>query len=858
MTRLRSGFALAALPIVLIVTAGVQAAEPSSTYLRDWLVCGPIQLHGPDPRGENEHHMVGFEENYLAAMGPEAEVRPEEGQTVAYPGGTLTWKRWDSPGDVLDLDAAVDPIDGKLAYAYAEFEADTDHAAIMALGTDDGARVWLNGEMVFNYPMGRALVIDGDLVPVLLRKGTNRILFKVEDEYDTWGISCRFFPMGKGAEWQRAKLFSVRQEGDGPAWLDFLGGSTRPDALITEAWVVVRYRGAEQVAWSMPWTGEAQMALPIDTKNYGEFLLKVDAKFQGGGEGTIHDSFTAGIPVDHVLFSDGKSEYVIVLDQSASESEKWSAVELQRWIEASCGVALPIVEPSDAANHPVLSVGWNARTRAIAGDRARKPEPDAESFAYWNRGPDVAIVGGRKRGTMYGVMAFLENELGIRFYTPDATSVPLKSQFTFRRLRFHDKPGIRVRNDYYYTAFDPTWAARNRVNGALTTREQPGGLESYWSVHTFHPLVPPSEYFESHPEYYSLLNGTRTHELGQLCLTNPEVLDVLTERLKKIMRENPDYLIYSVSQNDWFNPCQCEDCQAVVAREESESGPVLQFVNQVAERIEGEFPDKFIGTLAYQYTRKPPKHIRPRENVVVRLCSIECCFAHEFNSCPQNTEFLTDLRGWAEIAPRIYIWDYIVGFGNYVMPFPNYAVLQPNIQTFRDNNAIGVMEQAASQSLGADFCELKAYLVAKLLWNPDADVEAIVNDFIYGYYGRAGQQIRKYFDLTQSLVTPDTHFSIWIQPNHPIYTEAFIEKSAILFDEAERVAESPEMLARVERSRMPLLYLTCWHRPSQSLRDGTYARLLALKEREGVTHFAEHADEIWDRFTAHMEKAKGE
>lgn len=836
----------------------LHAAEPSSTYLRDWLVCGPIQLHGPDPRGENNHHMVGFEEDYLAAMGTEAEARPQAGQTVAYPGGELTWKRAQSTEGVLDLDAAIDPIDGKLAYAYAEFEADADHAAIMALGTDDGARVWLNGEEVFDYPMGRALVMDSDLAPVLLRKGTNRILFKVEDEYDAWGISCRFFPLGKEDLWKRANLFDISQQGDGPAWLEFAGDESLAAALIQDAQVRVARRGVEQAEWSLPWTREARMKLPIDTSYYEAYTFTVEAKFTGGGAGVISETFTVGTPVDHALFDAGASEYAIVLDTAASESERWAAGELQHWIEAVGGVSLPIVAPAAAAGRPAISLGWNARTQSIAGDAAKSPVPDDESFSYWSQGSDLIILGGSQRGTMYGVMAFLENELGIRFYAPDVTSAPKKNRFSFRHLRFSDAPGIRVRNDYYFTAFDPTWAARNRVNGALTTREQPGGLESYWAVHTFYPLVPPAEYFDAHPEYYSLLNGKRTHELGQLCLTNPEVLDVLTERLKQQMRENPGYLIYSVSQNDWYNPCQCEACQAIVAREGSESGPLLQFVNQVAERIEAEFPDKFIGTLAYQYTRKPPKHIRPRENVVVRLCSIECCFAHDFTSCPQNAEFLEDLRGWAKVAPRIYIWDYIVGFGNYVMPFPNYGVLQPNIQTFRDNNAIGIMEQAASQCLGADFCELKAYLVAKLLWNPDADVDTLVNDFMYGYYGRAGQYVRAYFDLTQALVTPDTHFGIWIQPSNPIYTQAFIDESTKLLDQAERVAETPEMLARVERTRMPLLYLTCWHMPQQSLRDGVFERLLALKEREGVSHFAEHHAEVWNLFMAHMEEAKGE
>ena len=192
-----------------------------------------------------------------------------------------------------------------------------------------------------------------------------------------------------------------------------------------------------------------------------------------------------------------------------------------------------------------------------------------------------------------------QNELGVRFYTPRVTVAPRRESFAFCLLRFADKPGIRVRNDFYFEAFDPIWAAHNRGNGAMGTRVQPGGVEGYCAVHTFYPLLPPEEFFEAYTEWYSLIDGKRTYDRAQLCLTNPEVLDKLTERLKERMRENPDNLIYCVSQNDWHGACQCDNCQAIATREESEAGPVVWFVNQVAERIEKEFPDKYVGTLAY-------------------------------------------------------------------------------------------------------------------------------------------------------------------------------------------------------------------------------------------------------------------
>ncbi len=267
-------------------------------------------------------------------------------------------------------------------------------------------------------------------------------------------------------------------------------------------------------------------------------------------------------------------------------------------------------------------------------------------------------MGGKQRGTMYAVFSFLENTFGVRWYTPSVTVIPKRSSFTFNKINHSEEPSIQVRNDFYYEAFNPTWAAHNKINGAMGYRQQHGGIEGYWGVHTFYRFMPPAEFYDEHPEYYSLIDGERIHERAQLCLTNPDVLDIVTERLKKAMRENPSNLIYSVSQNDWRNPCQCKKCQAIVDKTESQSGIMVWFLNQVAERIKEEFPDKYVGTLAYQYTRNAPKNIKPKENVVIRLCSIECCFSHDFNSCPENQQFLTDLQEWSAISPHLYIWDY--------------------------------------------------------------------------------------------------------------------------------------------------------------------------------------------------------
>ncbi len=557
---------------------------------------------------------------------------------------------------------------------------------------------------------------------------------------------------------------------------------------------------------------------------------------------------------EYILFSDMKTSYRIALDGKASESEQWAALELQYWLNEISGVYFPIQYLDQPHVGSQIILGYNDTIKKITQETA--PSDLDESFRYYNSGADIFIYGGKQRGTMYGVMSFLENELGCRWYTPSVTLTPKRNEIKFRSYNHAESPGIRVRNDYYFEAFDPIWAARNKMNGRLTYVDQPGGVVAYWSVHTFYPLMPPSEFFDKHPEYYSLIDGKRIYERAQLCLSNPDVLKIMIERVKNRMRESPEYLIYDVSQNDSRTPCQCDKCQSIVKKEGAESGIMIWFVNQVAKAVEKEFPNKFIGTLAYQYTRTPPRNIRPRDNVVVRLCPIEACVSHDLKSCPQNKSFMEDIKGWSSKAPHLYIWDYVVNYFAYITPYPNINVLQSNIKTFQENNVIGIMEQGNSQSRGGEFSELKSYLISRLLWNPDCNTEDVINDFIYGYYGRAGKYVRQYFDLLNSRVTPETHMhSMGLRPEDPIFSDAFVQQSSLIFKNAVKVADNDEILRRVEMASLQILYLKCKRTPVMARNDGTYEKFRGIAKREGITSYAE-ARETLESFHNFVENAK--
>lgn len=529
--------------------------------------------------------------------------------------------------------------------------------------------------------------------------------------------------------------------------------------------------------------------------------------------------------VGRQLFAAGKSDYVIVVSPAASTSEVTAANELQSCLKEMSGITLPIKKDYiNKGKH--IFVGYNNWVAALT--KAKKPDSKDERYTYCNVGGDIFIYGGSIRGTLYGVYSFLEHEMGCRWYTPTATVIPKRSSWSFTRLNRSEAPGIAKRNILYFEAKDPVWAAHNLCNeGWSSVSNEYGDLESYFGAHTSGLYVPASEFFQGHPEYFSLINGKRDSD-AQLCLSNPEVLRICIDRIKKAIIENPNCWVYDMSQNDNQKPCQCEHCQALAKKYGGESGVWVWFVNQVAEAIEKEFPDKYIGTFAYQYSRRPPVGIAPRQNVVIRLCSIECCFVHSLDACSQNRSFIDDIIQWSKIAPHLYIWDYVVAYSQYLAPFPNFNVLQPNIQTFQKHHAIGIMEEAQYQSRGGELAELRAYLLAKLLWNPFCDANAVVDDFINGYYGSAAKAMRQYFDLLQSIVKPDTHLTIYPKADDPIFTDDFIKKGSALFEKAKKDCVDEETLSRIERASLAMLYLKCMRNKEASKRDGTYQELLRI------------------------------
>jgi hypothetical protein len=550
-------------------------------------------------------------------------------------------------------------------------------------------------------------------------------------------------------------------------------------------------------------------------------------------------STAAAKELNHSVFDNGKTSYRIAVAANASESERWAAAQLADILKQISDADFPIINDANRPTTPEIVIGCNAHTQQLLADTIQPMTDDNEGFVIRSKGPNILIWGGKKRGTMYGVFTFLERELGCRWYSSKVSMIPRHSKYEFSKLEYSEHPAVRFRAVDYFDIYNAQIGVASKINSQRFIRsEQPGGLERFWFEHSFEVFMPPTEFFDTHPEYFSLRDGKRLKDRSQLCLTNPGVLKITIERLRGFIKAHPEYRVYNVAQNDNKRPCLCENCQAIVKKEGGESGLMLWFVNQTAEAMEKEFPDKYIGTFAYQYTRKPPQHIRPRDNVVVILCSIECDFSHPF-SHPHNKAFLDDLKNWTAVTPNIFIWDYVVNYRHYLLPHPNFNVLQENIKILKDHNVIGVLEQANTQCRGSEFAELRAYVLSRLLWNPDCSQRKVVKDFINGYYGRSGKYILQYFDLVQGLVDENSYLTYAADYNDPIFNKPFLEKANSLFEKAKAVADNNDILRRVELARVPIVYMNLLTNGKIAIQNGDLEWLETIATKEDIVFSSE-------------------
>lgn len=520
-----------------------------------------------------------------------------------------------------------------------------------------------------------------------------------------------------------------------------------------------------------------------------------------------------------VITEKGKSHYHIVTSGMPHEAEMYAASTLATYLYRATGAVVPYF--SDIARcprrTPEIHIGSNVR-----GMQTDVSALSDDGFIIRTRGEDIVIAGKTPRGTIYGVYDFLERYIGYQCFTKDVETFDRVETLVVDDVDIFENPAFEYREVYFRSAFDVDFCVKNRLNSNIShlPKEKGGKMKFFNFHHSFNELVPVEKYFDSHPEYFSERDGVRIRERTQLCLTNDDVFEIARETLRKWICENPDCKVFSIAQNDWHQYCTCPKCKALDDAYGTPAASLITFVNRLADDIKDDYPDVLLHTFAYQYTKKAPIGLKARDNVIVRLCNIECSWDMPMEAqakiFPDSAAagFVENISHWGALCNHLYIWDYACNFRNYLLPFPNYHSLPENIRTYHKNHIVGVLQQgnfAYGETSG--LADLESYLAAKLLWNPYQDENPIIDAFIRGVYGEESYPfMRAYVDMLCDALKGNK-LKLYQNSDAGYITDALVEKAEHLFEKAIAAAGTEKQRWYLEKEYLSVLFMKASRMP---------------------------------------------
>ncbi|MBQ7257207.1 MAG: DUF4838 domain-containing protein [Abditibacteriota bacterium] len=499
----------------------------------------------------------------------------------------------------------------------------------------------------------------------------------------------------------------------------------------------------------------------------------------------------------------------IIYPVKFTEKEQKAAETLQKYIKEIYDIELPIIEEHKLTGTNFISVG---DTKLYEGLR-NTFEFNKDGCSILDKNNNLYLQGGKGSGLINAVYTLLEEDLGCRFWDREnRESVP---KIKTKKLSFVPRnynPPFITRDPFNY----------ERLNGEYMEKNKIHGYSSYGFVHTSWMYIPQG-WFEMHPDWYGMINGKRKPE--QLCWSNPEVINEVEKNLRIYMAATNDDS-YHISPMDGVPLCDCPKCNELDEKEGTKAATLIKALNTICERVEKDFPDKKIMTLAYNDYYAPPKTIKPHKNLIIQICSDHADWVYPYLTYDETDYFLSGLKKWISTGCETITWNYTLDFDHFLMPYANYQKVAKDLKILRNCGVTDVFLQGnylpGIQSDGY----MKTWVFSKLMWNPDLNVKDLKKDFIYGYYGKAAKPIMEYENMLDDLYIKN-HKNLVVHPkeeykhsenplileggacwaDEELYTKEFVEKSMVLMDKALSLADNEETKKRVLAFRTSVIYL---------------------------------------------------
>ncbi|TDE06972.1 DUF4838 domain-containing protein [Flavobacterium sandaracinum] len=487
------------------------------------------------------------------------------------------------------------------------------------------------------------------------------------------------------------------------------------------------------------------------------------------------------------IIIDNNSEVVNTI-QFFNDNAKPAAIILKKYLDKSFSNPFVIQSYADHSAKKIAQIHLEVTNS--------KNIKDENSFSIKSDNNTIFLAATNEKLLRYAVYTLLEN-WGFRKFTATDLYIPKLKRIVFPKntTQLHT-PSFEYRVILYPDAFDEDFRDWHKLDWHLDDF-------STWG-HSFHTILPPKEYFKTNPEFFALYEGIRRPE--SICMTNETAVKNVIKKINQIILDNPKASFISVSQNDDAVYCECSKCKSLNENHGGPQGSLYFFMNKIAKH----FPKTKIVTLAYQHTYKAPINLKIEPNIYTLFCPIELNRGKSIVKDPTSKSFVKIMQDWSKTASHLYLWDYTVQFSNYLSPFPNIHTFSDNYKLFKKNNVKGLFAQGYADVPG-DFSELRQYLLAKLLWNTELDIEANTDDFLRGFYGNAATSIKEYLNLLSTNQENSNRaleiYSGPIQSRNTFLTPEAMDRYDQLLDEASMaVNEDPILYSRIKKLRLTLEY----------------------------------------------------
>ena len=551
---------------------------------------------------------------------------------------------------------------------------------------------------------------------------------------------------------------------------------------------------------------------------------------------------------DLVLVRDGKPLAAIVVAKEAlakKGKEASAAAELQHYLEKISGAKIPIVSEAEAPRGPLVLVGKSKLADVLNANipSGLTPARREEGFLVLRKGDRLLLAGndaGPYHGTEYAVAEFLER-LGVRWFMPGdfGEVVPKMPTVAVGELKVRQKPDFVMRN-WWHAAPPPMqeqdrrWRLRNKMN--------PDAAFAVPGDSSVRALLP-AEAFKAHPEAFATnADGTRNPHMPSL--THPKAVEIVADGIKAHFRKHPGETSYGFAPDDGMPRDYSAPNRGFpevygrpgVPAELSISEEWFTFVNNVTRAVRKDFPDAYIATNGYANRNTPPQGVPLDDHLVVMFAAIwsDTLHAYDDPKAWQSVRQGQMLREWSRLCKNVWVYNYdYTMLASALTPVPRVSKLRRDFPLMKKWGGMGFSNE--SRHVWMEEGIATKYLRAKLAWNADVDVDALLDDFYARWYGKAAKPARAFWEALEKVIreTPMQGHEDRILPF--VYTPELVAELERHVAGAERAVGDGREKQRVRADRLILEHLKAYMAMQAAEFAGDFAAA-AVQARKMMDH----------------------